>query len=45
MNNPEGKFCYIAVKLHGNDWPTLVVGRCYQPANGIFFPGLRCSRE
>jgi hypothetical protein len=37
--NPEGKFCFVALKRAGDDWPSLVVAQRYQPADGAFFPG------
>jgi hypothetical protein len=39
LANPEGKFCFIAVRRPGEDWPALVVAQRYQPADGVFFPG------
>jgi hypothetical protein len=39
MQNPEGKFCFVAVKQRREDWPALVVAQRYQPAAGAFFPG------
>jgi hypothetical protein len=39
ISNPEGKFCFVALKRPGDDWPWLVIAQRYQPADDVFFPG------
>lgn len=45
MPNPEGKFCFVALKRPGDVWPSLVVAQRYQPADGVFFPGALSVHE
>jgi hypothetical protein len=39
LQRSDGKFCFVAVKRQGDDWPALVVSQRYRPADGVFFPG------
>lgn len=38
LSNPEGKFCFVAVKRLGDGWPSLVVAQRFEPAEEAFFP-------
>jgi hypothetical protein len=40
LSNPEGKFCFVALKRVVDVWPSLVIAKRYQPAENAFFPGV-----